>query len=221
MSKPVKDQLPVVIRPYTVTDINFIMSSWLKSHKEDLDFSTRIDNLQQIKKALGRLRVPKLKTYVPNNKYYNIAPTMFKAILAKAGALVACDANDYDHIYGYMVAETIHDEPVVHWVYVKNIFRRTGIGKLLLSKVCEPDSKPLTTFITARALEIYPTIPFIFDESLLGKLVTTPGTPCAPLIDVPAEEPQTQEDIERIRHSPGTKDPTTYTKQEIRVMGGR
>jgi hypothetical protein len=210
-------RLPIVIRPYAVTDLNFITSSWLKSHKEDLDFSTRIDNIMELRQRMkDPEQMPKPKTFVPNNKYYNLAPTMFRAILSKAGALIACDANDYDHIYGYMVAETIHEEPVVHWIYVKNTFRRNGIARILLSRINPDDKKLLATFCTARALELSPNIPFLFDEAMLGKLITTPGTPCAPFIEELKDAPQTQEDMERIRYTPGTKPVDEYTRKEYR-----
>lgn len=48
--------------------------------------------------------------------------------------LIASPKNEADIISGYLAYEQKEEYPVVHFVYVKSIFRKLGIAKLLLKE---------------------------------------------------------------------------------------
>jgi GNAT superfamily N-acetyltransferase len=51
-----------------------------------------------------------------------------------ATALVTCAADDPDQILGFLV----HEGPVVHYLYVKELFRRKGLATALLDSAQIP-----------------------------------------------------------------------------------
>lgn len=105
------NKAPILVRQATQGDVNFIFNSWLKS-------------------AHGNL--PKL-TEIPHNIFYSEHHKLLEKILRRCTVLIACDKNDQTVIYGYIVAEIIYGFPVIHYVYVKQPFRRLGIAKMLLN----------------------------------------------------------------------------------------
>lgn len=108
---------PVKIRPAHGQDINFILNSWLKRYRDAI-----------------RAR------FVTDNTYFSIQHDVITSILAQPGlvALVACNPEDENQIYGYVIAEKNHIVPdllFIHWIYVKGPFRRFNVAKMLLSSL--------------------------------------------------------------------------------------
>jgi GNAT superfamily N-acetyltransferase len=97
----------VVLRPVRESDLNFIRSSWLKSYRP-------------------------LYTMVPNPVYYAVYHGVVEGLLARptSRTVVACASDHDDHILGYACAEPT--EQRFHWAYVKEPFRRIGIGRALV-----------------------------------------------------------------------------------------
>lgn len=183
---------PAVIRPYARTDIDFIMSSWLKSLKDDIDVSIKFENWKKLEKAIKhREDIPTLKAFTNNEKFYSMHHPLISMILQRAGAMVLCNPTDYDHIYGYICGEHIgrpgEELFVIHWVYIKNSFRQMGMADLLARRCNITKHKPLSTFRTLRAAMICPTHPFIYDEKLLGQIFSIDGKPIAETIKVKPE----------------------------------
>ncbi len=109
---PVKaGKLPILIRPATQGDINFIFNSWLKSSHSTLPKAFEI----------------------PHTIYYSEHHKLLETILKRCTILVACDKKDPTMIYGYIVAELLHGFPTIHYLYVKQTFRRLGIATNLLN----------------------------------------------------------------------------------------
>lgn len=106
-----KPILPVKIRPPTDQDIPFIFNSWLKSFRET-----------------GFLCNP-----VSNTIYFDSHHKLIQKILKRATVFIACDERYPDQIFGYIVAEKIDGVFVLHYVYVKHNFRKSGIAKTLLN----------------------------------------------------------------------------------------
>lgn len=104
------------IRPATPNDANFIISSWLKRYRDAIS--------------------PRLVT---DKIYYSAQHQIIAAILQKptTEVFIACNAADEGQICGYVVGERLPDLSMIHWVYVKNSFRKWGIATELLAKFPE------------------------------------------------------------------------------------
>lgn len=102
----------VRFRAYDVEDAKFILHSWLRSMRGMYRDAT-------------------------DEAYYKGAQARILKISAqeKTKVTIACDAEKLNYIYGWIVADqpTGEDNPmVVHYAFVKNSFRRQGIGTALL-----------------------------------------------------------------------------------------
>lgn len=99
------------IRTATPSDHPFIYNSWLKYFKNNSYFARRI------KSAI----------------FFEWHHSAIERILARQTslALIACDPENEDVIHGYLVIER-GEKPVIHWVFVKEAFRRLGIASALI-----------------------------------------------------------------------------------------
>ena len=101
----------VGIREATVDDRPFVMDSWLMSFRFS-HFSGPIST----------------KRY---RKVYNEEIGELK-LRAGAWVRVAYNRENPDQIFGFVCFERGHKEPVIHYIYTKQAFRKRGIAKLLL-----------------------------------------------------------------------------------------
>ncbi len=108
------NQFSMSVRSIQPSDTSFIMNSWLKSYRYDSYFTKRI-------------------TDTIFYKYHHVICTR---ILERptTQVLVACDPEDSNVIYGYLVYEKDANSSkyVVHYGYVKGPFRTLGIVSTLL-----------------------------------------------------------------------------------------
>lgn len=108
--------IPILIRPARLSDTPFILASWLNHYKNHSYFAKRIS---------GKI-------------FYPAHEKVVKHILAKPGAtmLLAVDPARDDGpevLLGFMIYEACEFErPVIHFVYVKQDFRRMGIAASLI-----------------------------------------------------------------------------------------
>lgn len=105
----------VVLRAYVAdSDHNFILSSWLKSFHGS--------------KFAGSLAA---------DVYWTAYGETIRRLLADPDikVTVACTTDDADQILGYIVHADSARAPVVHYLYVKQTFRRLGIARQLMNKV--------------------------------------------------------------------------------------
>jgi hypothetical protein len=56
---------------------------------------------------------------------------------------MACNPDNEDELYGYVVAEFLSDIVVIHWVYCKQEHRRKGFGGQLVKKVLADSTLPV------------------------------------------------------------------------------
>lgn len=105
------ENLLLTIRHANDTDVAFIFSSWLKSFR-DSGFLVRA---------------------VPNTIYFTNHHKILQNLIKRSTVFVACDPKDSSNIYGYVVAETISGSFVLHFIYVKQSFRKLGVGKALFN----------------------------------------------------------------------------------------
>ena len=119
---------PRKLREPRPADMPFIMDSWQRS------FS----------------RSP-FAGVVPNSKWLENSRALVTSLLARgAKVVVACNPEDEDQILGWACAEQDEYKCVVHYVYVKDPYRKDGLSTELLGALLptEPDEKD--TFYTHR-----------------------------------------------------------------------
>lgn len=106
-----KDGLVVSVRAYDPqTDLPLIISTWLKSYRTG-PFARRITD----------------------DVYYDHHKRIVPMLLGRAQTLVACDPDDSYEIFGYLTCEVLRGNPVLHYAYTKNRWRRLGIMTALIA----------------------------------------------------------------------------------------
>ena len=57
---------------------------------------------------------------------------IIEPLVARCQPVFACDPENEAHVYGWICSEIVADENILHFVYVKGLFRNNGIGTLLM-----------------------------------------------------------------------------------------
>lgn len=89
------------------TDLGLLVKSWVQEHRHS-PFSKG----------------------VPDEVYFPDQRKLVLALLRRAWSLVAVDPEDADHLYGFVTFELAPAR--LHWVYVKEPYRRVGLGEALV-----------------------------------------------------------------------------------------
>lgn len=97
------------LRDATQDDLSFITSSWMQSY------------------------YPQSNLSFEDYKHYQ--NKLVKNILKNSINTVACDETDNNLIFGYIIHDMYINEPVIHYLYVKALYRRMGIAKALIGEV--------------------------------------------------------------------------------------
>lgn len=113
-----KDSDEILYRDsHSVDDIGFIVSTWLQGlyHGNDwfkqIDRDTYFDFYKKVVKSLVHRPTVKLK--------------------------ICCLKDNTDVILGYSVVEEKDHKKILHWVFVKPVWRKQGIAKVLIPKDIE------------------------------------------------------------------------------------
>jgi len=106
----VSDEVVIAMRDATDSDIAFIFSSWLKSFRNGL-----------------------MNKMVDNSIYFAEHHKVVERILARAKLTLAVNPEAPEDIYGYICHEKIDNIFCLHYVYVKQPFRRRGVMKALMN----------------------------------------------------------------------------------------
>jgi hypothetical protein len=105
------------IRPMVETDVNFVLSTWLRSYYEEL-------------KRNGTKGV----IYPKDDIFFQGHQAKIKMRLADAqesgGALVCTAPDDDNQIIGWIIFKG----DCAHYCYVKQVFRKMGVAKALRAK---------------------------------------------------------------------------------------
>jgi len=99
----------IVIRAPGPGDVAFIFSSWLKSYRS------------------SPWALP-----MHNNTYYKFHHALIEDLMKNSDIYLACSKANPTDIYGYSVGQYIDGVFTLHFVYVKQAFRKLGICNLLL-----------------------------------------------------------------------------------------
>lgn len=108
----------VFLRRMTPDDHPFVFNSFLKSYRDS----------------------PSVRG-IPNTLFYAKHHLLIEQIFAdpRLIAYVACNPDDHDQIYGYIVAQSYPMDDTAalafHWVYCKQPFRNYGIARKLVEEV--------------------------------------------------------------------------------------
>lgn len=142
--------LPLTIRPIADGDERFIFNSWFREY-------VRSDEGRQ----LGCYLWPRCAACDANDhqvyckhdgdavwrKWYStpqytawMKPLM-TGLLQRSRTVLAVNPDDADQIYGYCVHTYADDIPVVHYLYVKAVFRGFGVMPALLNYIDIPGNK--------------------------------------------------------------------------------
>ena len=100
------------IRQFKETDRDFVTKSLLMS------FMNGSKEVQKINR----------------DSYMNAHNSTINKLLDRCECLLACDDQDDDLIYGFVIFEGLSKVDVLHYLYVRKAFRKKGIARDLLTK---------------------------------------------------------------------------------------
>lgn len=99
-------EIPILIRPAEVSDLHFILHSWLR---------------------VMRRETP---SECPDELFFKVHQTLLKNLLTRASAICAVNPSDTDQLFGYMV----YEGNILHFSFVKSPFRRLHVFQRLLKR---------------------------------------------------------------------------------------
>lgn len=141
------EQDVIRVRRMEAADKNFILNSWLKSYRN----SPAVDRME-------------------NPSYFHEQSKVINDLLDNCPVLVASDPKDPSNIFGYLVYQFIEGTFVLHYIYVKQVFRNKGVGKYLIAKAGHQvgEAVAIYTHHTKAALKIAYKFRFILNPFILG-----------------------------------------------------
>ncbi len=130
--------------PYNM-DINFIYDSWLHNYRKSPS-----------------------STHIHSNTYYPEQRQIIEDLLLTASTIVACNPDNDEQIYGYIVFKRPN---TLHYVLVKHIYRRMGVCRKLMEAAFPEailNDKPIyATHSTTKLRRLSTPFHVIYDERLL------------------------------------------------------
>lgn len=147
MQNQTNNPYPTLTRAYDLKmDFNFITNSWLEDYRRNSYFSHDI----------------------PNSIYYPNHTNVIKKLIDRSSVLVLCNPSDVNQIYGYIVFEFFLGSLLVHWIHIKELYRKQGFATILLSSITKPkEYKIYTTHITKIAKLLIKPYKLIYNPYLL------------------------------------------------------
>lgn len=115
-----EEKTEIAVRYANELDIDFITSSWLKSFRDGYFNAT-----------------------VGNDVYFNQHHKILERLIPQSVVLVACNANQPSQIFGWMCFQVVDRHLVLHYVYVKDFFRKMGVARRLFNYVMASDELDL------------------------------------------------------------------------------
>ena len=94
---------------------NFVIDTWIRSYRKS----------------------PYSKG-IPTQIYYPYQRAIIESLIDQSQTLVASNINDEDQLIGYICFEKT-TPPILHYLYVKKIFRRLGVAKQMLKQIDQGD----------------------------------------------------------------------------------
>jgi GNAT superfamily N-acetyltransferase len=119
---------PIRIREAKLTDLDIVVPIWLTTYRD----------------GAGPM---------PGKVYYPLQRKKIYHLLSNSMIFIACDLEDENHIYGWVCGDRHDEAAVIHYVHVKEAFRRYGIARELL-KEFEPKKEMFYTHFTRKGREV-------------------------------------------------------------------
>lgn len=110
------DVIPVAIRVAGQGDEGFLYRTWLEGH---------------------RVGSPAFGLKLRKSAYFDLHHPIVERLLSRSRVWIACPVDTPDVIAGYVVAEP---PSVLHWVFVREGFKRLGLMRLLLAAAGFPSN---------------------------------------------------------------------------------
>lgn len=120
-----------LVRPGCENDLNFIRNSWIKSHATS-DF----------------------RRYMTKQVYFDNHTSLVNSLVPYCKAAIACDEEDANHIFAYVVYESFNDVLIIHYTYTKEVYRGLGIASKIIETI--KNSVPHKVVMATHANEMFP-----------------------------------------------------------------
>lgn len=145
LDAPTKDTIDqkIKIRAMRDSDFNFIINSWLKTYKY---------SGPHVRRMLDSL-------------YYEYYEPKVKELIRRSDIYIACLREDEDVIVGYLAIEPKETFDVIHFVLVKDLWQRMGIGHHLLCAAA-PKLKTYFSHWTSPMQSLVNKYPFVYNPFL-------------------------------------------------------
>ena len=131
------NDLGLSFRPVNPDELSFVLDSWLKSYRGS--------------PWAGVLR---------NNRYFEETRGTIEDLLARGAKLWACvvpiPETEKERIVGFICYEAKSGQVCIHYVYVKDPYRRLGIAKALVSQATAEARQVFYTFRTRSSKFVLP-----------------------------------------------------------------
>lgn len=111
---PGGDNLELLLRLGTDEDVPLIANSWLKSYRHSFECAG-----------------------VPNHLFYKHHHKLLQDLIPRSAVVVLCNPEHPDHILGYIVYEKMSGCMVIHYCYIKQVFRRRGLARKMVEAILE------------------------------------------------------------------------------------
>lgn len=99
--------LPLIVRTAGERDVGFICTSWMASLRDREPWHS-----------------------LDRNYFFAAQHALIYRLLERAGTLtlIACSPRNPDQLYGFIVAEPLRGDPLLHWLYTKSATTGKGPG---------------------------------------------------------------------------------------------
>lgn len=138
----------VLLRPAAVTEAPFIFRNWLDSY------------------------FPEQRARLKKTVFYEGHHRLIEKLLSRSRCVVACNADDFDQLYGFAVGEAFGGDSLnvfaLHYTYVKQPFRRMGIGTRLARELMPTGATLLHSHETESGRAFVGALRSVFDPYAAG-----------------------------------------------------
>lgn len=114
----------VAVRQAEASDLAFIFSSWLKSHRDAEANPQRL-----------RWRYHDSTKFMLKESYFSSYKAHVTRLLENSQIVILCDPEDPRLLYSYVVFQHIGSVPIIHYGYTKHVYRKFGFFKRLATLV--------------------------------------------------------------------------------------
>lgn len=106
--------IPLIFRERNADDRNFIIASWMRGFRNASSWAHKI----------------------PSEVYSIRHEQLVKRLLNDSHSIVACSPDDPNQIFGFAIYQpSIESVSIIHWIYVKQMYRKLGIGNEIFREV--------------------------------------------------------------------------------------